>query len=105
MYERGCIGAIAPITEFQHSEVEAAMRFMQKGNHIGKIVVTLPENFEELKESSASIKQFTLSRDGCYLIIGGLGGLGQAIAVWVAEAGASERKYIFELDQASLTAV
>ena len=65
------------------------MRFMQKGNHIGKIVVTMPQNPEELPTKSKK-PIFKLREDASYLLVGGLGGLGQAIAVWMAEAGVKE---------------
>jgi len=102
MYEKGDIKPITPITKFEGNEVEAAMRFMQKGSHIGKVVVTLPENPEELKASHVGRRQFTLSSEASYLLIGGLGGLGQAIAVWMAEPGASERKFTSILEQRHL---
>lgn len=65
------------------------MRFMQKGNHIGKIIVTMSETSEELSARSAK-PVFELNHQASYLLVGGLGGLGQAIAVWMAEAGAKE---------------
>jgi len=68
------------------------MRFMQKGSHIGKIVVTMPETSEELPTKSRK-PVFELSQYASYLLVGGLGGLGQAIAVWMAESGAKEGEY------------
>jgi len=95
LYERGEIKAITPITEFEGNDVESAMRFMQKGSHIGKVVVTLPEDASKLNASQSTKRQFALQTDASYLLIGGLGGLGQAIAVWMAEAGASESKLLY----------
>ena len=89
LYEQGHIKPIHPIAQFEGSKVEDAMRFMQKGNHIGKIVVTLPENPEELPTQSKK-PVFELCENASYLLVGGLGGLGQAIAVWMAESGAKE---------------
>lgn len=94
LYEKGEIKAITPITEFEGNAVENAMRFMQKGSHIGKVVVTLPEDASQLTASQSSKRQFALHPAASYLLIGGLGGLGQAIAVWMAEAGASESKLL-----------
>jgi hypothetical protein len=88
LYEQGHIKPIHPITQFDGSKVEDAMRFMQKGNHIGKIVITLPESSENLPVQSK--KPVFKLHDASYLLVGGLGGLGQAIAVWMAEAGAKE---------------
>lgn len=75
------------MTEFQAAQVEEAMRYMQKGQHIGKIVVTMPENPLEL-EAAPYVKKFTLRPDVSYLSVGGLGGLGRSIATWLVENGA-----------------
>ena len=86
-YEQGYIKPIAPIKEFQAFEVEAAMRYMQKGQHIGKIVVTFPEISTEL-EAATNRRDLLLRPDVSYLSIGGLGGLGRSIASWLVERGA-----------------
>ena len=86
-YEQGYIKPIAPIKEFQAVEVEAAMRYMQKGQHIGKIVVTFPQNPTEL-EATTNTRDLVLRPDVSYLSIGGLGGLGRSIASWLVERGA-----------------
>ncbi|KAI2627830.1 hypothetical protein GGR54DRAFT_636951 [Hypoxylon sp. NC1633] len=88
-YDKGHITPIKPITEFEASRLEDAMRFMQKGSHIGKIVITMPNNAEDLSVQRRKTT-FRLPRDASYILVGGLGGLGQAIAVWMAEAGARE---------------
>ena len=67
------------------------MRFMQKGIHLGKIVVPMPEDHAELRGQSMK-PGIQLDKNAAYLLVGGLGGLGQAIAVWMAEAGAGQRK-------------
>lgn len=89
-FNRGEIGPIHPITHFTASQIEESMRFMQKGSHIGKVVVSLPETSEIATRTGKDV--FKLRDNASYLLVGGLGGLGQAIAVWMAEAGATERK-------------
>ncbi|KAH9988711.1 KR domain-containing protein [Xylariaceae sp. FL0662B] len=69
------------------------MRFMQKGSHIGKIVVTMPRHPETLP-ARLRTPAFRLPRDASYILVGGLGGLGQAISIWMAEAGAAEIIFI-----------
>lgn len=86
-YEQGHIKPIAPIKEFDAAHIEDAMRYMQKGAHIGKIVVTFPEDPLEL-EATADPKDLVLRPDVSYLSIGGLGGLGRSIASWMVERGA-----------------
>lgn len=86
-YEQGHIKPIAPIKEFEAAHVEEAMRYMQKGQHIGKIVVTFPKSTTEL-EAATNTRDLVLRPDVSYLSIGGLGGLGRSIASWLVERGA-----------------
>ena len=53
------------------------MAYMRAARHIGKIVLTTPP-----------IARGRLRRDGTYLVTGGLGGIGLALAEWLAERGA-----------------
>lgn len=91
LYDQGRIRPLAPITCFDGSHVDEAMRVMQKGSHIGKIVVEITDETAQLSVRSPK-QSFCLRKDCSYLLVGGLGGLGQAIAVWMAEAGATESK-------------
>ena len=91
MLQQGQLKPIAPVTLFEGARVKDAMRFMQKGDHIGKVVVTMPGRAEDLDvETPPSKPALTLDGEASYIFVGGLGGLGQAIAVWLAESGAKE---------------
>ncbi|KAI9375916.1 hypothetical protein BJX61DRAFT_539371 [Aspergillus egyptiacus] len=85
--DQGLVGPISPVTCFEASEVAAAFRHMQSGQHIGKILVRMPDNASDLpaKETRA---QVTFSPEHAYLLSGGLGGLGCAISNWMVERGA-----------------
>ncbi len=62
-----------PMTLFPMTQAVEAFRFMAQARHVGKIVLTLEEDHA------------TLRPDATYLITGGLGGLGLAVARhWVA---------------------
>lgn len=65
---------------------------MQKGTHMGKIVVAMPEDPADLP-SEAAYEALSLRDDGAYLFVGGLGGLGRSITTWLAEKGA--RHFVF----------
>jgi NAD(P)-dependent dehydrogenase (short-subunit alcohol dehydrogenase family) len=89
----GKIKPITPIKVFEGSKVEDAFRYMQKGAHIGKIVVTIPEDRTILRVA-LSTKSLRLSADASYLIVGGLGGLGRAVSTWMVENGARSLIYL-----------
>ena len=72
-------GELAPLmhTRWPLAETSAAMGFMRAARHIGKIVLTTPP-----------FRKGRLRPDGTYLVTGGLGGIGCALAEWLAERGA-----------------
>lgn len=75
------------MTKMSAIKISDAIRVMQKGTHMGKIVVTMPEDPADLP-SEAAYEALRLREDGAYLFVGGLGGLGRSITTWLAEKGA-----------------
>ena len=70
--------------QFPISECSDAFKYMKTGGHIGKIVVTIPEGFSPDKiYPPAEI----FSKDAMYVITGGLGGIGRALAEWMVDKG------------------
>lgn len=92
-YRQGLIWPVKPIKFFEASHIEDAFRYMQKGQHIGKIVVKMPEDPVELPATLAK-KTLLLRSDVSYLLVGGLGGLGKAISNWMVEQGAKNLIYL-----------
>ncbi|KAK5991160.1 Highly reducing polyketide synthase gloL [Cladobotryum mycophilum] len=90
-YEQGHIKPILPIKIFPAERAGDAFRYMQKGGHIGKIIIAV----KDTKQISAvgARKQLELSDKLTYLMVGGLGGLGKALATWMVEHGA--RSFVF----------
>ena len=74
-----------PIKTFKISEVAEAFRFMARAQHIGKIVVQLEGEKLELDPVVRSVE---LRPEATYLVTGGLGGVGLALAEWMVEQGA-----------------
>jgi UDP-glucose 4-epimerase len=72
---------------------------MQEGKHMGKIVVQVPEEAARLPTSKVRAK-ISFCGDGAYLLVGGLGGLGRAVAQWMVEHGA---KYLVFLSRSAGT--
>ena len=100
-FEQGHLKPL-PRKVFPIQQTIQAFRYMQKGKHIGKIVVSLREQVispcprspqppllrgaKGDHEKSKSLLKFR--EDGTYLITGGLGGLGILVAQWMVEKGA-----------------
>jgi NADPH:quinone reductase-like Zn-dependent oxidoreductase/aryl carrier-like protein len=70
-----------PITE----SVDA-FRFMQQGKHIGKVVLSLRD--QTVAAVPSEDEPVAFRGDASYLITGGLGGFGLAVARWMAGRGA-----------------
>ncbi|MCP4655644.1 MAG: type I polyketide synthase, partial [bacterium] len=83
-FEQGDFGPLRRRV-FPVSQTVAAFRHMARAEHIGKVVISMhdPEVRIEPRAPSAVIE-----RQASYLISGGLGGLGLAVARWMTERGA-----------------
>ena len=79
LVERMAAGEIKPLIHCRWplAETGSAMAFMQSARHIGKIVLTPPP-----------LAGGGLRADRTYLVTGGLGGIGCAVAEWLADHGA-----------------
>ena len=66
-----------PHTVWPLSEIRAAMEVMRDGRHIGKNVFRMPP-----------LARGNLRKDRTYLVTGGMGGIGCAVAQWLGEHGA-----------------
>ena len=77
--ERIAAGELAPLPHVRWpiAEASSAMTFMRSAGHIGKIVLT-----------QSSFSHGRLRGDGTYLVTGGFGGIGCALAGWLADHGA-----------------
>ncbi len=71
---------------FPISEAVEAFRSMAQAKHIGKIIVSL--DGQEQKKPSAPEAGARFRADRTYLLTGGLGALGLAVATWMVERGA-----------------
>lgn len=92
LHRNGSIKAPWPITVFGISEVEKALRIMQSGKHMGKIVL-MPQPGEMVKVVRSKMNDRILRDDVSYLLVGGLGGIGRATARWMFQHGA--KNFIF----------
>ena len=88
LFKEGHIHPIHPTTVFEAKKVQDAFRYMQKGVHMGRIVVKMPE--EDALPLAPHLPKPSFKRKASYLLVGGLGGLGRSIISWMAAAGARD---------------
>lgn len=107
-------GALQPLPRriFARDDIAAAFRHMQHSQHIGKIVVAMPDAPPvAAPDAAAGEPSLPVTAEGCYLITGGAAGFGLATAGWLVENGArdvvlaSRRGAIAEPDAAALDAM
>jgi len=99
-YKNGSITPIYPTKLFTAASVEDCFRYMQKGQHIGKIVVSMEDILGIHAERPP--KKATFDPTASYLIVGGVGGLGKPVSTWMVDNGA--RHLIFLSRSAGTTA-
>ncbi|KAI1459633.1 hypothetical protein F4805DRAFT_48404 [Annulohypoxylon moriforme] len=92
-YRTGAIKPIRMSMLLEAADIEEGFRSMQKGRHIGKIILRMPDDQEQL--ASVPVRHdLRLRPDASYLLIGGLGGLGRSISTWMVECGARNLIYL-----------
>jgi acyl transferase domain-containing protein/NADPH:quinone reductase-like Zn-dependent oxidoreductase/acyl carrier protein len=80
-------GALQPLRHhtFDLAAAEDAFRLMAQARHIGKVVLTAREpQYRVAPRARPSLA----SADAAYVVTGGLGGFGLAVAAWLAREGA-----------------
>ena len=82
-------GAYRPLphTVYPAARVAEAFRLLQHSRHVGKVVVSF-DPLDGPVPVAAAPAALTLDPDGSYLVTGGLGGFGAAVAEFLADRGA-----------------
>lgn len=87
---QGLVKVVEPVTVFDYSSLEQAFRTMQQGKLMGKLVLkATPESMVPV--IPRDMHPLVLDPHGTYVLVGGLGGLGRGLAIYLADHGA---KYI-----------
>ena len=73
-----------PIEVYPVSELNQALQYLSKAQHIGKVVVTMEGSEIDLLPA----RTLKLKQNATYLITGGASGFGLTLASWMAEKGA-----------------
>jgi len=79
-----------PRKVYSFGRVEEAFRYMQQGKHIGKVILSLQPD-EPVRTLQPA---FAFDPSAIYLLIGGLGGFGSAVAKWMAQRGATKMAFL-----------
>lgn len=87
---RGKIQPIRPVKVFNASNTREAFAYMQRGTHMGKILIrfTGEDTAANIPKAITIAPTMSFRPDAAYLIVGGLGGIGRAVANWLVENGA-----------------
>ena len=91
-YLQGHFQPVTPITTFKAENIADAFKHMQKGLHMGKIVIQLPR--EDTLPLAPTVPPPEFRDDAVYVLVGGLGGLGKAIASWMVSHGARHLMFL-----------
>lgn len=75
-----------PLRSFAISKAESAFRYMAQAKHVGKIVLSMQDS--DARVAPPAYQPLPFKADGTYLMTGGLGGFGLAVARWMVEKGA-----------------
>ena len=75
-----------PYTQFAAEQTVESFRYMAGRKNIGKVVVALAKN-RHIQDGGDEIEPLA-SRDGTYLVTGGLGALGLQVGHWLVKQGA-----------------
>ncbi|KAI0440573.1 fatty acid synthase S-acetyltransferase [Xylaria telfairii] len=92
-YEDGHIKPVRPIKVFDAEKIQEAFRYMQQGQHIGRVCLSLRDSSGKSRLDPSAVprrKNVVFDRAASYLLVGGLGGIGREVARWMVEHGASE---------------
>lgn len=96
-FQKRLISPVHPIKVFDAVSPYNAFKYMQPGQHIGRICMSIRGSSESTKLDAAIPDRpnaMKLSDLASYLLIGGLGGLGRAISKWMIEHGARHLIYL-----------
>ncbi|RAL12372.1 uncharacterized protein BO97DRAFT_451580 [Aspergillus homomorphus CBS 101889] len=100
LYDEEKIRPIRPLKVFSSIEMTEAFHNLQLGLHLGKMVIRTPEASER-SLMALSRRNSKFSPLLTYFLVGGLGGVGRAIATWMVERGA--RHFLFMSRSAGTT--
>ncbi|KAK2728132.1 beta-ketoacyl synthase domain-containing protein [Colletotrichum kahawae] len=92
LIEAQTIAPVHPVTAYPIAETAKAFRLLQTGKHMGKVVLSMgPQDLVPVRRPSPTPR---FSPDASYLLVGGMGGIGRAIAHWTVAHGAKNLVFL-----------
>ncbi|KAI0835035.1 hypothetical protein F5Y06DRAFT_142856 [Hypoxylon sp. FL0890] len=91
-YQQGLCRPRVATKIFSGDQVQDAFRYVQQNAHTENVVVQLraPDQTPQIgSDVSQRKRKPVFDRAASYLLVGGLGGIGRAVSVWMAEQGAT----------------
>ncbi|GMF92903.1 unnamed protein product [Aspergillus oryzae] len=92
LYKQGAIHPIRPVKTFPVSEVEDAFRYLQTGQHIGKLILQFSDSPD--LPMATRVPVLDLRGDRAYLLVGGMRGIGASLARWMVYHGAKNLVFL-----------
>ena len=86
-YSAGRIGPIRPYTASDISQLGQILLRFSKGTHIGKMVVSYQDPNSMIRKHK-SVTPAHFDPEACYILVGGLSGLGRSIVRFMSDRGA-----------------
>ena len=100
LLRKRAINPVFPVTVYPFSQFEEALGALQSGNVCGKIVLQADSEETVPVMPRATISQ-PLDPGATYLLVGGLGGIGRALATYLVSKGARNLAFISRSGAAS----
>ncbi|OGM47171.1 polyketide synthase [Aspergillus bombycis] len=92
LYKQGTIHPIRPVKTFPLNELQDAFRYLQTGQHIGKLVLQFSASTD--LPVATRVPVLELRGDRAYLLVGGMRGIGASIARWMVYQGAKRLVFL-----------
>ncbi|KAI1382727.1 putative polyketide synthase [Hypoxylon trugodes] len=84
----GVFHAPTPLHSYNVSTLEEAFRYFQSGKNTGRVIIDLDPSSLVEKHLSTPRMTWTFDSNACYVIAGGLGGIGRSVLKWMVQKGA-----------------
>ncbi|KAK7972306.1 hypothetical protein PG988_006440 [Apiospora saccharicola] len=76
-----------PLNIYDVGSVEDAFRYIQRGQHSGRVVISI-DPLTKVQKSLITRRTWRFDGESSYLVVGGLGGIGRSILAWMVARGA-----------------